>query len=176
MQVCVLGAGTMGNGIAQVSAMAGHDVVMRDIEASYLEDRTDSIGSNLAGGVERGEVSPDLRSATLKRIRTTVELDEAVAGADLAVEAIPEKMALKKETFDDVESVADGDAIVASNTSSLPVTEIASVLDDPSSVIGFHFFNPVHIMDLVESSCPSRRVRQPSTSPRSTSSVSTVSR
>jgi 3-hydroxybutyryl-CoA dehydrogenase len=150
MRICVLGAGTMGHGIAQVSAMADHDVTMRDIDADVLEDGVASIADNLQGGVDRGKVTSDERDATLERIETTTELETAARGADLVVEAVPERMDLKQSTFEEVEAFVDEDAIIASNTSSLSITEIASVLDDPSRAIGLHFFNPVHIMGLVE--------------------------
>jgi 3-hydroxybutyryl-CoA dehydrogenase len=149
MHVAVLGAGTMGHGIAQVSAMAGHDVWMRDIEAEVVEDGLAAVESNLDGGVERGKVTPEEREATLGRLTGTTDLEEAVAGADLVIEAVPEEMALKRETVAEVETHTD-DAVVATNTSSLSVTEIASALDRPGRAVGLHFFNPVHIMALVE--------------------------
>jgi 3-hydroxybutyryl-CoA dehydrogenase len=149
MHVAVLGAGTMGHGIAQVSAMAGHDVWMRDVERGIVEDGLDAIESNLDGGVERGKVTPDEAEAALGRVAGTTDLEEAVAGADLVVEAVPEEMALKQETVAEVEAHAD-EAVVATNTSSLSVTEIASALDRPGRAVGLHFFNPVHIMALVE--------------------------
>jgi 3-hydroxybutyryl-CoA dehydrogenase len=149
MHVAVLGAGTMGHGIAQVSAMAGHDVWMRDVERGIVEDGLDAIESNLDGGVERGKVTPDEAEAALGRLTGTTDLEEAVAGADLVVEAVPEEMALKQETVAEVEAHAD-EAVVATNTSSLSVTEIASALDRPGRAVGLHFFNPVHIMALVE--------------------------
>ncbi|MFC7225354.1 3-hydroxyacyl-CoA dehydrogenase family protein [Halalkalicoccus sp. GCM10025322] len=150
MRVTVLGAGTMGHGIAQVAALAGNDVTMRDIDDAILEDGVDSIESTLQGGVERGKVGEDEKEATLGRIETTTDLADAVAEADLVVEAVPEDIDLKRDTFEEIEDAAPDDAILASNTSSLSVTEIVSVLDDPSRAIGLHFFNPVHIMDLVE--------------------------
>ncbi|SEL35920.1 3-hydroxyacyl-CoA dehydrogenase family protein [Haloferax larsenii] len=150
MKVCVLGAGTMGHGIAQVSAMAGHDVTMRDIEDEYVQNGLDAIESNLQGGVDRDKVTPEEKSATLDRLSGTTSLEDAVSGSDLVVEAVPEDMELKQETVRDVEALADADTVIASNTSSLSVTEIMSALDDPSRGIGLHFFNPVHIMALVE--------------------------
>jgi len=140
----------MGHGIAQVSAMAGHDVTIRDIDADILDDGLDAIESNLQGGVDRGKVSADEKAAALDRIDGTTDLETAVAAADLVVEAVPEDVEIKQSTFEDVEAVVDEDAVIASNTSSLSVTEIASVLDDPSRAVGLHFFNPVHIMGLVE--------------------------
>lgn len=150
MKVGVLGAGTMGHGIAQVTAMAGHDVTIRDIEAEFVENGLDAIEGNLQGGVERDKVSIEEKEATLERISGTTDLQEAVEDADLVVEAVPEEMDLKKQTFEDVETHAPEDAIIASNTSSMSVTEIVSALDNPGRGIGLHFFNPVHIMALVE--------------------------
>ncbi|RDZ42110.1 3-hydroxyacyl-CoA dehydrogenase family protein [Haloferax sp. Atlit-10N] len=150
MQVSVLGAGTMGHGIAQVAAMAGHEVTMRDIEAAYVEDGLDAIESNLRGGVDRDKVTPDEMAATLDRLSGTTSLEAAVADADLVVEAVPEDMELKRETVAEVESLVDDDAVIASNTSSLSVTEILSALERPERGLGLHFFNPVHIMGLVE--------------------------
>ena len=150
MKVAVLGAGTMGHGIAQVSAMAGHEVRVRDIDSDLVEKGLSAIESNLDGGVERDKVTPAEKRATLDRIEGTTDLAEAVSEADLVFEAVPEKMDLKKSTFEDVEAHAPDDAVLASNTSSLSVTEIASALDDPERFVGTHFFNPVHIMALVE--------------------------
>ncbi|WP_435347417.1 3-hydroxyacyl-CoA dehydrogenase family protein [Haloarchaeobius sp. HRN-SO-5] len=150
MKVCVLGAGTMGHGITQVTAMGGHQVTMRDIEREYVENGLDSIRSNLQGGVDRDKVTREQMDATLDRIDVAVDLEDAVAGADLVVEAVPEQMELKKETFADVEELVDDEAVIASNTSSLSVTEIASALDHDERAVGLHFFNPVHLMQLVE--------------------------
>jgi len=140
----------MGHGIAQVSAMAGHDVALRDIDEDILADGVDAIADNLQGGVDRGKVTEAEREATLERIETTTDLEAAAADAALVVEAVPEDVELKRETFRDVEAVVDDDAVIASNTSSLSVTEIAGVLEAPGRAIGLHFFNPVHIMGLVE--------------------------
>ncbi len=150
MKVTVLGAGTMGHGIAQVSAMTGNEVTIRDIETEFLDDGVDAIASNLQGGVDRGKVTPEQKERTLARIETTTSLPKSVRDADLVVEAVPEDIDIKQETFSDVEEHSPNDAVIASNTSSLSVTEIASVLNNPGRAIGLHFFNPVHIMDLVE--------------------------
>ncbi|WP_459887043.1 3-hydroxyacyl-CoA dehydrogenase family protein [Halostagnicola bangensis] len=150
MKIAVLGAGSMGHGIAQVSAMAGHEVVLRDIKPEFVEDGLEGIRDNLQGGVDRGKVSAEEMEATLERIDGTTDLEAAVADADLVVEAVPEEMDLKKNVFSDVEDVASEDAVIASNTSSLSVTEMASALEHPERAVGLHFFNPPHIMDLVE--------------------------
>ena len=150
MQVCVLGAGTMGHGIAQVAATAGHDVRLRDLEAAYVNDGLDAIRSNLDGGVERDNLSPEQADAAFDRIEGYTDLGAAVSGASLVVEAVPEDLDIKQDTFRDVEAHADPETVIATNTSSLSVTEIASVLDDPARAVGLHFFNPVHIMGLVE--------------------------
>ncbi|MFB6352659.1 MAG: 3-hydroxyacyl-CoA dehydrogenase family protein [Halobacteriales archaeon] len=150
MQVTVLGAGTMGHGIAQVSAMAGHDVTLRDVEAELVEEGLEQIRTNLEGGVERDKVTPEERDAALARIETTTDLAAAVDDADLVVEAVPEDLELKQSVFADVEAHAPADALLASNTSSLSVTAIASELEHPGRCIGLHFFNPVHLMALVE--------------------------
>ncbi|MFC4358957.1 3-hydroxyacyl-CoA dehydrogenase family protein [Halobium salinum] len=150
MNVCVLGAGTMGHGIAQVSAMAGHEVRLRDVEEDLVEDGLAGIRENLDGGVERGKVTEAEREATLSRIAGTTDLERAAADADLVVEAVPEDAELKRRVLSEVAAVAPADAVLASNTSSLSVTGIASALDDPARFVGLHFFNPVHIMGLVE--------------------------
>ncbi|WP_152042047.1 3-hydroxyacyl-CoA dehydrogenase family protein [Salinigranum salinum] len=150
MHVTVLGAGTMGHGIAQVSAMAGHTVVVRDIEQSYVDDAFDAIESNLEGGVERGKVTEAEMTETLDRLSGTTSLSDALVDADLVVEAVPEDLDLKKETLREVEGLVDDSTVIASNTSSLSLTDILSALSTPGRGVGLHFFNPVHIMALVE--------------------------
>jgi 3-hydroxybutyryl-CoA dehydrogenase len=150
MRVTVLGAGTMGHGIAQVSATGGYDVTIRDIDESILQDGVESIEANLQGGVDRDKLTAEEKEAALDRIETTTDMTAAVSDADLVVEAVPEDLDLKRQTFDDVEANAPADAVIATNTSSMSVTEIASTLDRPGRAIGLHFFNPVHIMGLVE--------------------------
>ena len=150
MQVTVIGAGSMGHGIAQVSAMAGHDVSIRDVDAAVIDDGLEAIRSNLRGGVERGKVTEDEMARALDRIDGTVDLTAAVADADLVVEAVPESMELKRDVFTDVEREVSEDCVIASNTSSLSVSELAGSLDRPERAVGLHFFNPPHIMDLVE--------------------------
>lgn len=150
MQVAVLGAGSMGHGIAQVSAMAGYDVILRDVEEDLVADGIASIEANLAEGVEREKVTESEMDATLDQISGTTDMADAVSDADLIIEAVPEDMDLKQEVFADVEDEAPNDAIIASNTYSLSMTEMASALDFPERAVGLHFFNPPHIMDLVE--------------------------
>ncbi|MFB6161674.1 MAG: 3-hydroxyacyl-CoA dehydrogenase family protein [Haloferacaceae archaeon] len=150
MQVAVLGAGTMGRGIAQVAATAGHDVAVRDVDRERVDDGIAGIRATLREGVERGKVTESERAATLDRIAGTTDLADAVADADLVVEAVPEDRDLKREVFREVEAAASDDAVLATNTSSIPVTGIASVLDRPERAVGLHFFNPVHLMGLVE--------------------------
>lgn len=150
MHVAVLGAGTMGHAIAQVTAMAGHSVSLRDVDEDLVSDGLDRVRDNLADGIERGKVTPDQRDRTIERIEGTTDLTAAVGDVDLVIEAVPEEMAVKRSTFADVEATAPTDAIFATNTSSLSVTEIAAVLDRPGRMVGLHFFNPPYIMALVE--------------------------
>jgi 3-hydroxybutyryl-CoA dehydrogenase len=150
MKVCVLGAGTMGHGIAQVAAQAGNEVALRDVDDDVLEEGIDAIESNLEGGVEREKLTAQEMEATLDRLTPTTDLAAATADAELLVEAVPEDVDLKRQVLGEAEAHLPEDAVVATNTSSLPVTEVASALDDPTRAIGLHFFNPVHIMDLVE--------------------------
>jgi len=150
MRITVVGAGNMGHGIAQVSAAAGHDVKLNDVDEERVRDGLDSIESNLAEGIERGKVSADERDATLANIEGTADFEAAVEGAEFVVEAVPEDVELKKDVLTDAEAVVGDDAVVGTNTSSLSVTELASALDRPERVVGVHFFNPPHIMQLVE--------------------------
>ncbi|ELY99380.1 3-hydroxyacyl-CoA dehydrogenase family protein [Natrialba asiatica] len=150
MQVTVLGAGSMGHGIAQVSAMAGYDVVLRDIESELVDDGLEGIRKNLQGGVDRDKVTEGEMEATLGRIEGTTDLAAAVADAELVVEAVPEDLDLKQDVLSAAEAETGEETVIASNTSSLSVTEMASALDRPERVVGLHFFNPPHLMDLVE--------------------------
>jgi len=150
MQIGVIGSGNMGRGIAQVSATAGHTVVLQDIDEGQLSAALDDIASTMAGGVERGKLTAVERDAALDRIQGTTDLEEAVESADLVIEAVPENLDLKQQVFEDLDAAAPEDAVLASNTSSLSLTEVASVLERPERAVGLHFFNPPHIMDLVE--------------------------
>jgi 3-hydroxybutyryl-CoA dehydrogenase len=147
--VAVLGAGTMGHGIAQVAAAGGFRVVLRDISEELTSRALRAIESNLAKGIERGKVTEEERERALSNLRATTRLEET-AGAQLYVEAVPELLELKRETLRAVESLNPSPFIFASNTSSLSITEIAEGSRRPERVVGMHFFNPVHIMRLVE--------------------------
>jgi 3-hydroxybutyryl-CoA dehydrogenase len=148
--VVVVGAGTMGHGIAQVAAMAGAAVTLIDRDEVLAARALERIRQNLDAGVERGKVTPDLRTATLERTRVHTDLSAAAADADLTIEAVPERLDLKRSVFATLEAAAPPDAILATNTSSLSITEIQAELVRPERVVGLHFFNPVHIMALVE--------------------------
>ncbi|HEY4704498.1 MAG TPA: 3-hydroxybutyryl-CoA dehydrogenase [Thermoplasmata archaeon] len=147
--VAVLGAGQMGAGIAQVAALAGLEVVMRDIEDRFLVKGLAAIDQGLAKAVEKGRLTEDARKAARARIRATTHLDDA-AHADLVIEAVPEDAALKKQVFAELDKKAAGHVIFASNTSSISITELASATSRPDRFIGVHFFNPVPVMKLVE--------------------------
>jgi len=146
--VGVVGAGTMGNGIAQVAATAGYEVAMRDIEPEYVERGLDSIDDSLARLDEKGRLD-DTPEAIRDRITGTTDLD-ALAGADVVVEAAVEDLAVKREIFADLDAVTDDDVVLATNTSTLSITAVASATDRASDVVGLHFMNPVPIMDGVE--------------------------
>ncbi|MCP4448926.1 MAG: 3-hydroxyacyl-CoA dehydrogenase family protein [Myxococcales bacterium] len=149
-RVAVLGAGTMGHGIAQVAAMAGFEVVMRDLEEDFLAAAMKKIAANLEKGVARGKVSAEDKEATLARLSTTTQIAQACEGAQLVIEAVPESIELKREIFAAVVEAAPVGAILATNTSSLSIADIAKSIPLPERVVGMHFFNPVHIMKLVE--------------------------
>ena len=147
--VSVLGAGTMGHGIAQVAAAAGYPVILREINRELLARGIQAIDRNLTKGIQRGKLTEEDRDQTLQRIRGTTHLSEA-ANADLIIEAAPEVLELKQEILRDIESAARGPFIFATNTSSLSITEIARAAGNPGDVVGMHFFNPVHLMRLIE--------------------------
>jgi 3-hydroxybutyryl-CoA dehydrogenase len=149
-RVAVLGAGTMGHGIAQVAAMAGARVRLHDVSPEALEAGLERARAHLEKGVELGKVDPEIRDRALEGLEGTADVDEAVSGADVVVEAVPERLELKREVLRDAAGRARDGALLATNTSSLSVTEIARDVPDPQRVLGMHFFNPVHIMELVE--------------------------
>jgi 3-hydroxybutyryl-CoA dehydrogenase len=147
--VMVVGAGLMGSGIAQVSAVAGHDVVLRDIDAAALSRARASIEASLGKFAQKGALPVDDAEAALGRISTTTDLD-AVAKADIVVEAVIEKVDLKSELFAELDRMAPEGVILATNTSAIPITRIAAATSRPESVVGTHFFSPVPMMKLCE--------------------------
>lgn len=147
--ISVLGAGTMGHGIAQVAAAAGFPVILRDINKEMLARGVQAIDRNLLKGIQRGKLTEADRDQTLQRLRGTTHLNEA-ADADLIIEAAPEILELKQEILREVEAAARRPFIFATNTSSLSITEIARASSNPAAVVGMHFFNPVHLMRLIE--------------------------
>ncbi|RME29263.1 MAG: 3-hydroxyacyl-CoA dehydrogenase family protein [Deltaproteobacteria bacterium] len=149
-RVAVIGAGTMGHGIAQVAAMAGQQVRLTDANPDVLAAGLDRVRRNLDKGVERGKVTPDDREATLARLQACASLGEAVADVDIVVEAVPEKLQLKRDLFAEVAGQVSAGCVLATNTSSLSIAAIAEGLPHPERVLGTHFFNPVHIMKLLE--------------------------
>jgi enoyl-CoA hydratase/3-hydroxyacyl-CoA dehydrogenase len=149
-RIAVLGAGAMGHGIAQLAAMAGFDVTMRDINEEFVDAGMKKIRWSVGKFIEKGRISPSEGEKILKRLKPLVSLKEAVEDADFVIEAIPEKLELKKQVFKEIDSYAPAHTILATNTSALPVTEIAAATNRPEKVIGMHFFNPPALMRLVE--------------------------
>ncbi|MEZ4360476.1 MAG: 3-hydroxyacyl-CoA dehydrogenase family protein [Kofleriaceae bacterium] len=148
--VAVLGAGTMGHGIAHVAALAGAEVRLYDAIAGAAEAGLAKIRKNLDKGVELGKVAAATRDEALARITACGELAAACAGAECVIEAVPERLELKRELFAAVNAAAPPSALLCTNTSSLPVAQIAEAVAEPSRLVGMHFFNPVHVMKLVE--------------------------
>ncbi|MEZ5980155.1 MAG: 3-hydroxyacyl-CoA dehydrogenase family protein [Planctomycetota bacterium] len=146
----VLGAGTMGAGIAQVLAAAGIEARLVDVDAAALERATARVRANLDKGVEKGKVTAAQRDATLAKLHTRTDLAQACQGANCIVEAVPERMELKTKLLALAAEHLPSTALVASNTSSLSLTAIADAVPHPERVTGMHFFNPVHLMKLVE--------------------------
>nr|WP_272508929.1 3-hydroxybutyryl-CoA dehydrogenase [Clostridium ganghwense] len=149
MKICVLGAGTMGAGIAQAFAVKGHEVVLRDIKDEFVERGLAGINKNLSKLVSKGRMEENDKEEILSRLTGTVDLNMA-ADCDLVVEAAIENMEIKKQIFGDLDKMCKPETILASNTSSLSITEIAASTNRPDKVIGMHFFNPAPIMKLVE--------------------------
>ena len=147
--ISVIGAGTMGHGIAQVAAAAGYRVTLRDLDRDSLARGIRAIERNLDKGIQLGKLTEEDREQTLQNIHGTTQLEQ-VATADLVIEAAPEQLQLKQDLLRQTESFSDHNFIFASNTSSLSITEIASASARPERVVGMHFFNPVHVMRLLE--------------------------
>jgi 3-hydroxybutyryl-CoA dehydrogenase len=148
--ITVIGAGTMGHGIAHVAAMMGATVHLYDALAGGAAAGREKVGKNLAKGVELGKVEASARDAALARILPFDELAAACAGTDCVIEAVPERLDLKQEIFRELEKLTPRHALLATNTSSLPIAAIAGAIGTPGRVVGMHFFNPVHMMKLVE--------------------------
>ena len=148
--IAVLGAGIMGRGIAYVAALGGYDTVLQDTNREQLDKGANDISAILEKGVATGKVAESDAVAARKRLRTALTLGEAAAQADLVIEAVPERIELKIEIFSQLDRIAPKHAILASNTSSLSITEMAAATTRAPQVVGLHFFNPVHRMKLLE--------------------------
>jgi 3-hydroxybutyryl-CoA dehydrogenase len=149
-RITVIGAGTMGHGIAGQAALCGFDVILNDLDTGRTASGVAGIEKSWAKGVARGKIADDAVQAAKARLQTSTDLDAAVAEADLIIEAVPESLELKRSIFGRVDALAPAHAMLATNTSSLPVTEIAAATKRPDKVIGMHFFNPVAVMKLLE--------------------------
>ncbi len=149
-KICVLGAGLMGNGIAQVCAQAGYEVKLRDIEQRFIDNGMNTIKKNLGRDVEKGKKSQEEMDAILARITPTLDLKEAAGDADIVVEVVIEVMDVKKKVYAELEEIAPAHTLFFSNTSGLSLTEMASITKRPDRFIGTHFFNPVPVMRLLE--------------------------
>lgn len=149
-RITVVGAGTMGNGIAHVCAQFGFDVVLNDIKQEVLDRAVSTISSNLDRQIKKGVLTDQQKKETLGRIKTSLDLPASVREADIVIEAATENQAIKNEIFRTIDAAAKPGAILASNTSSISITEIAAVTKRPEKVIGMHFMNPVPVMKLVE--------------------------
>jgi 3-hydroxybutyryl-CoA dehydrogenase len=149
-KVCVLGAGLMGSGIAQVNAQAGFEVSLRDIEQRFIDGGMNTIKKNLARDVEKGKRTQADMDAVLGRIKPTLDMKEAATGADVVVEVVIEVMDVKKAVYKELETIVPGHTLFFSNTSGLSITELAGITKRPSKFIGTHFFNPVPVMKLLE--------------------------
>jgi 3-hydroxybutyryl-CoA dehydrogenase len=147
--VGVIGAGTMGNGIAHVFAKSGYDVILVDVEERFLQRGLDTISKNLEREVAKAKITAENRDAALKRIRPTTKRAD-LASADFVVEAATEKFDIKSEIFRDIDALTRPEIILASNTSSISITKLAALTKRPDKIIGMHFFNPVPMMKLVE--------------------------
>jgi len=149
MKVFVLGAGTMGAGIVQTFAQAGYEVIMRDIEESFVSRGMSTITKNLEKSVKKGKITEEVKNEILSKITATTDINLA-KDVDLVVEAAVENMVIKKKIFEELDGICKTEAILATNTSSLSITDVASATKRPDKVIGMHFFNPVPVMKLIE--------------------------
>lgn len=149
-RITVLGSGIMGHGIAQVSAMAGYEVVIRDIQQSFLDKAMDKIKWSVNKLVEKKKIDQTEAERILNRIQPIVDIDQALKNSELVIEAVPEDLNLKKKVYEELDRYTNENVIFASNTSTLPISEISSFTSRPNKTIGLHFFNPPQLMQLVE--------------------------
>ena len=149
-KIVIIGAGTMGRGIAQVCSMAGYTTILNDISEDTLKKAHRQIVRNLAKGVEKGKVSTDIQEQALANLSLSHDLIGSIADAEMVIEAVPEIMELKKSLLNTIDEHTPEHCILGTNTSSLSIAELAESTSDASRVIGMHFFNPVHIMQLLE--------------------------
>ncbi len=147
--VAVLGAGTMGNGIAHVFARAGYSVILRDVDQSFLERALGTIGKNLDREIKKGKLPESEKPAVLSRIKTVIAMS-AIAAADFAIEAVPEKLEIKRAVLSEADKILRPEVILASNTSSISMTTLAALTSRSDRFVGMHFMNPVPVMALVE--------------------------
>lgn len=145
----VVGAGSMGNGIAQVAAQSGYNVIMHDIEERFVQNGYNNIDKFLAKSVEKGKMAADVKAAIMGRIKTTTKLED-MKDVDYVIEAVFEDMGVKKATFKALDEITRKDIILGTNTSSMSITEIANATNRGDKVVGLHFFNPVPLMKLIE--------------------------
>jgi 3-hydroxybutyryl-CoA dehydrogenase len=148
--VTVIGAGTMGNGIAHVFAQYGYKVILNDVKQEFIDRGLNAVNSNLDRQVKKGMLNDQQKSETLARLKTTTDLREACSEADIIIEAVTENEAIKKELFRSIDKLAKPGTLLASNTSSISITALGAVTNRPNRVIGMHFMNPVPVMKLVE--------------------------
>ncbi len=148
--IAVIGAGTMGHGIAQIAAQGGYSVWLHDLNEDLLARAQQRITHNLTQGITRGKLTEEEKERMLAAVQTTTRLEQAVASADLVIEAIVEDLNAKRDLLRQVETLCPAHTVLATNTSSLSIAEIASPLTRPERLIGMHFFNPAHIMKLLE--------------------------
>ncbi len=149
MKICIIGSGTMGNGIVQTFAVAGHEVIIKEIKEDAIERAMKSIDKSLTKLAEKGKISKDEKSEIISRIKSTTHYEE-MKDSDIVIEAITENSEIKKAVFKELDQICEQKTILATNTSSLSITDIALATSRPDRVIGMHFFNPVPVMKLVE--------------------------
>ncbi len=149
-KITIIGSGTMGHGIAQVSAMAGYNISLRDVDQKFLDSAIGKIRWSLEKLIEKQKITRLDMQKILDRVQLTTDLKEALRDSDLIIEAVPEDLVVKKKVYDEMDQLVEDKTLYASNTSTLPITEIASLTTRPERFIGLHFFNPPQLMKLVE--------------------------